>query len=93
MAVKKHNLERPVIVTTSHRGVFFGYATDTSGDVIKLRAAKMAIYWNTKKGLFELANVGPNSGSRISLPADIEVRSVTAVIEVAADAVSKWEAA
>ena len=24
--------ERPVIVTTEHRGVFFGYATDTSGD-------------------------------------------------------------
>ena len=27
---------RPVLVTTVHRGVFFGYATDTSGDTIKL---------------------------------------------------------
>lgn len=92
MAAKK-SVERPVIVTTSHRGVFFGYATETSGDVIRLRAAKMAIYWNTKKGLFELASIGPNSGSRISLPADIEVRSVTSVIEVTPDAVAKWESA
>lgn len=87
----KNSVERPVIVTTSHRGVFFGYASDTSGDAIRLRAAKMAIYWNTKKGLFELASIGPNSGSRISLPADIEIRSVTAVLEVTPEAVAKWE--
>lgn len=92
MATKK-SAERPVIVTTSHRGVFFGHAKDTSGDAIQLRAAKMAIYWNTKKGLFELASVGPNSGSRISLPADIEVRGVTSVIEVTPEALAKWESA
>lgn len=92
MAAKKL-VERPVLVTTSHRGVFFGYATDTASDVIRLRAAKMAIYWATKKGLFELANVGPNSNSRVSLPADIEVRSVTSVIEVTPEAVAKWESA
>lgn len=92
MAAKK-SVERPVIVTTSHRGVFFGYASETSGDVIHLRAAKMAIYWNTKKGLLELAKVGPNSGSRVSDPADIEVRSVTSVIEVTPEAAAKWEAA
>ena len=34
--------ERPVIVTTEHRGVFFGYATDTSGDAIYLKRARMA---------------------------------------------------
>jgi hypothetical protein len=28
------NGSRPVIVCTEHRGVFFGYSADTSGDVI-----------------------------------------------------------
>jgi hypothetical protein len=92
MAAKKP-VERPVLVTTSHRGVFFGYATDTSGDRIHLRACKMAIYWATKKGLFELAHTGPNANSRVSLPADIEVRGVTSVMEVTLEAVAKWESA
>lgn len=85
--------ERPVIITTEHRGVFFGYATDTRGDSIQLKRARMAIYWNTKRGIFELAEVGPNSGSKISARADIEVRKITSVMEVTTDAVAKWEAA
>jgi hypothetical protein len=39
---KTDTTERAVLVTTKHRGVFFGYADDTSGDVIKLRAARTA---------------------------------------------------
>jgi len=85
--------ERPVIVCTEYRGVFFGYATDTSGDVIHLTRAKMAIYWATTKGVLELANAGPNSKTRVSVPADIEVRKVTAVFEVTSEAAAKWEAA
>ena len=84
---------RPVIVCTSHRGVFFGHAEDTSGDVITLRAAKMAIYFGTTRGVMQLANTGPTSSSKISLPADIAVRSVTAVFEVTPEAAAKWEAA
>ncbi len=87
------NSERPVIVCTSHRGVFFGYANNTDGDIIKLRSARMAIYWGTTKGVMQLAESGPTSSSKISARADIEVRSVTAVFEVTADAASKWEAA
>lgn len=30
---------RPVIVCTEHRGVFFGYADDTSGTTINLKRA------------------------------------------------------
>ena len=85
--------ERPVIVCTSHRGVFYGLAGDTSGDVIHLRGAKMAIFWGTKRGVMELAFSGPTNKSKISLPADIEVRSVTAVFEVTPAAREKWEAA
>ena len=84
---------RPVIVCTSHKGVFYGLAGDTSGDIIHLKQAKMAIYWGTTRGVMELANTGPTSKSKISLPADIEVRSVTAVFEVTAAAASAWEVA
>jgi hypothetical protein len=83
--------ERPVIVCTEFKGVFFGYATDTSGDVIHLRSARMAIYWGTTKGVMELAETGPTSKSRISARADIEVRKITSVFEVTAAAAKKWE--
>lgn len=85
------NSERPVIVCTQHRGVFFGYTKDTDGDRIKLRAARMAIYWGTSRGVMELAEVGPNPNSKISARADIELRDITAVFEVTAPAVDKWE--
>lgn len=84
---------RPVIVCTEHRGVFFGYAEDTKGDVISLKRARMAIYFGTTRGLVELAETGPTPKSRISARADVEVRKVTAVFEVAPAAVEKWEAA
>lgn len=84
---------RPVIVCTEHRGVFFGYATETSGDTIHLTGAKMAIHFGTTKGVMELADTGPTGSSRISSPADIEIRKVTAVFEVTPQAEKKWEAA
>lgn len=85
--------ERPVIVCTEHRGVFFGHATETGGSEIKLRGARMAIAFGTTRGVMELAETGPTSRSKISARADIEVRKVTAVFEVTPAAAAKWEAA
>jgi hypothetical protein len=85
--------ERPVIICTSHRGVFFGYAEDTSGDCVHLKRARMAIYWGTTRGVMELAETGPTCKSKISARADIEVRQITAVFEVADTATKAWEAA
>lgn len=83
---------RPVIITTKWRGVFFGYAADTNGKQITLKRARMAIYWGTTKGLFQLAESGPTEKSRISAMADeILLRGITAVIEVSQEAVEKWE--
>jgi len=93
MATKKQATERPVIVCTEYKGVFFGYSADTSGDVIKLRSARMAIYWGTTRGVLELAETGPTSKSKISARADIEVRKITSVFEVFPDAVKAWEVA
>ncbi len=87
----KASKERPVIVCTEYKGVFFGYADNTTGDSIHLARARMAIYWGTKRGVMELAEVGPNANSKISARADIEVRKITAVFEVTPAAAEAWE--
>lgn len=84
--------ERPVLVTTEYRGVFYGYAADTSGDTIKLNRARMAIRWGTTRGINELAETGPTRDSKISARADIDLRKVTAVFEVTEAAMKAWEA-
>jgi hypothetical protein len=84
---------RPVIVCTSYRGVFFGLAESTEGDIVKLKDARMAIYWGTDRGVMQLAETGPTSKSKISAKADIEVRGVTAIFEVTPEALAAWEAA
>jgi hypothetical protein len=85
---------RPVIVTTAHRGVFFGYADATDGETIALARARLCLYWSRNvKGFMGLAAGGPTSGCRIGPPADITLRNITAVIEVSDAAVKAWEAA
>lgn len=84
--------ERPVLVTTAHRGVFFGYATETAGTTIKLRAARNCVYWPaTNKGFLGLAANGPKKGARIGPAADIELRDITCVAECSPEAVTAWE--
>ena len=86
--------ERAVIVTTAHRGVFFGYATDTEGETIELKRSRLCVYWSADcKGFMGLAANGPTAGCKIGPQADITLRAITAVLEVTPDAVAKWEAA
>ncbi len=91
---KSNGLERPVMVTTAHRGVFFGYASETDGEIVKLKRARLCIYWSADvKGFMGLAANGPTKSCRIGPPADIDLRSITAVLAVTEAAVEKWEAA
>ena len=86
--------DRPVLVTTKHRGVFFGYADNTDGETIKLRAARCCLYWPaSNKGFLGLASMGPVSGARVGPAADIDLRDITCVAECTTDAVKAWEAA
>lgn len=90
----KTKTERPVIVTTAHRGVFFGYADNTDGETIKLNRSRLCLYWSADlRGFMGLAAMGPNSSCKIGPPADITLRSITAVLEVTPDAEAKWLAA
>ena len=87
--------ERAVIVTTAHRGVFFGYASDTGGETIKLRRARLCLYWSADvKGFMGLAANGPSASCRIGPAADITLRNITAVLDDPSDeAIAKWESA
>lgn len=93
-AVAASPLGKPVIVTTVHRGVFFGYAENTDGDTIKLTACRNCVYWDTgTKGFVGLASDGPSSACRIGPSATMELRNITAVLECTAKAVKAWESA
>lgn len=84
--------ERAVLVTTKHRGVFFGYATETSGEAIQLRRGRNCVYWSKGvRGFMGLASHGPTTSCRIGPPADIELRDITSVVTVTEEAVERWE--
>lgn len=86
--------ERAVVVTTAHRGVFFGYATDTEGETIALRGGRLCVYWSADvRGFMGLAATGPSKGCRIGPPATITLRAITAVLECSPVAVEAWERA
>ncbi len=90
----KRKKERAVLVTTAHRGVFFGYAKETGGATIKLRAARTCIYWpSNNKGFLGLASMGPVSGARVGPAVDIELHNITCVAKVTVEAVRAWETA
>ena len=86
--------ERAVLVTTAHRGVFFGYASATEGDVIVLARARLCVYWSRDvHGFMGLASNGPTASCRIGPPANITLRAITSVVEVSPEAVTRWESA
>jgi hypothetical protein len=94
MAAKKaaEKIGRPVLVTTEYRGVFFGYAEDTSGETIILKKARNCIYWAASVGGFlGLASTGPNTDCRIGAEVEqFEARRVTSVTEVSSEAAKEW---
>lgn len=85
---------KPVLITTKHRSVFAGLISedqDVTARSMPLKDARMAIYWNTTRGVMELAHTGPNDGSRISLPADISaVHDITEIFDITPEAWEKW---
>jgi len=92
--MKKANGEQAVMVTTAHRGVFFGYATETDGEIVKLKRARLCLYWSADvKGFMGLAANGPSKSCRVGPPADIDLRAITAVLSVTPEAAAAWEKA
>lgn len=89
---RNKNKERPVVVTTAHRGVFFGYATDIDGEIIELRAARNCISWSADiRGFMGLAASGPNKNCKVGPAANISLRNITSVMECTPEATTAWE--
>jgi hypothetical protein len=91
---RKRMDKRAVLVTTEHRGVFFGYY-DGPDDVptVTIEGARNCIYWGQSvKGFLGLAAGGPDKSCRVgpSVPR-LTLQKVTAVVECSADAVKAWE--
>ena len=87
--------ERPVLVCTAHRGVFFGYidGQPTDARTIRIERARMCVYWSAAvKGVLGLAATGPNKNCKIgpAVPA-LTLREVTSVMEASEEAAKMWE--
>lgn len=87
----------PVLITTSHRGVFAGLVpedTDMTARSLPLGQARMAIKFGTTKGVMELAETGPTAKSKISAAADAPmINDITAIFAITDKAWEKWKTA
>lgn len=83
----------PLLVTTEHKGVFFGYGTPTDETTIRLTNARMCVYWSTDvKGVVGLAAKGPTRTCKVGPAAPaITLQAVTAIMEVSPEAEAKWK--
>lgn len=87
---------RAVLVTTQHRGVFFGYlpeGADRSARSLTVQNARCAMYWSGRRGFLGLASHGPEDGSKIGAraPGDVLLHDITSVADVSDDAAKRWE--
>jgi len=86
--------KRAVLVTTQHRGVFFGYVENNNCPTeITLSRARNCVYWESAlRGVFGLAAQGPSSQCRVGPQVEEQtLYDITSVSTVSTDAVEKWE--
>lgn len=84
--------EIPLVVTTAHRGVFFGYGKTTTNKTVRLEKAQMCVYWSADvKGVLGLAANGPTRGCKIGPPVPaMTLQDVTGVMEASEQAEKAW---
>jgi hypothetical protein len=86
--------EQAVLVTTVHKGVFFGYVSSAvKNKTIKIKNARNCVYWSADvKGFLGLAANGPTASCRIGpkVP-ELTITDVTSVSAVTPEASEKWE--
>ena len=85
----------PVLVTTAHRGVFFGYAEPdkiSSKESITLQRVRCCIYWAADVGGFlGLASKGPSVGCKIGTEAtEVLLHDITSVTRCTEQAAAAW---
>ena len=90
--MKTSKTQIPLVVTTAHKGVFFGYGTPTEKKTIRLVNARMCVSWSSDvKGVVGLAANGPSKGCRVGPAAPaITLGDVTAIMECSEKATAAW---
>lgn len=86
--------KRPAVVTTEHRGVFFGTLTaeDSEARTVTLTDAQMCVYWAADvRGVLGLAATGPSKKSKVTPPVPkLALTGTTAVMDATDEAVTAW---
>jgi len=88
---------RGVLVTTEHRGVFFGYLEgEVAKEKVALRHMRNVVYWSSDcRGVVGLAANGPTKDCRVGPPAGTmsTLFDITLVAECTEEAIKRFEAA
>ena len=86
---------KKVVVTTIHRGVFFGEIESRDGDTVILKQARNCLRWHQSvKGFLGLAATGPSDNCRVGPACDkLELLGVASISLCSDRAVRSWEAA
>lgn len=84
-----------VVVTTAHRGVFFGTLAARDGSTVTLADARNCLYWDRSiRGFLGLAESGPSKGSRVGPSVgELELFDVTSITRCTPKAAEQWEKA
>lgn len=84
----------PVLVTTKHRGVFFGWIDPAtkSDATVTLKRCRNCIRWASSIGGFlGLAAKGPDANCRIGTESpEVILHDITSVSDVTEEAAKKW---
>ena len=86
--------DRYVLVTTEHRGVFFGKLVEDRQKTVVISEARNVVFWSQEcRGFLGLASQGPQKGSKVGPAApSITLYGVTSLAECSSEAVAKFEA-
>ena len=86
---------RAVLVTTAHRGVFFGYLIgEAAKEKLALERLRNITYWDAAcRGFVGLASTGPTKACRVGPPAGSEstIFDITGVFGCTEEAVARFE--
>jgi hypothetical protein len=88
--------KRAVVITTEHRGVFFGNLNGAQADtdpVLTLTDVQMCVYWSADvRGVLGLAASGPSKSCRVTPPVPrMVLQGVTSVMDASDEAVKAWQ--
>ena len=88
----KKNEKVAVVVTTLHRGVFFGYTSEElTQKILRLTNARNCLYWPSSIGGFVgLASSGPNAETKIGPACEMVLQDITAVLVCSKQAEEAW---